>query len=194
MPNESRGRLDLAKEEWSLFLAECWKRNEAPADEAWKRHLRLAAHEYLRHAHDLLAYSADPEWEADTEDEAADQLIAWLNGGGATFRMSGSPAVPISDVFADEDIRAWDEHIEALRTMPYTEYLLTPEWAERRRGALQRAGHACQTCGGHGRLHVHHRTYERRGQESVDDLIVLCEECHLAVHVSGGSHLPRSLA
>jgi HNH endonuclease len=195
MPRDCKGRFDLANQEWRLFLAECWERGEAPADEAWKRHLRRAAHAYLRRAHNLLAYAIDPEWEAaDTDDEAADHLIAWLNRGGATFRMSGLPVLPFSELDDEEVERAWDEREGALRKMPHPDYLLTPEWVERRRGALRRAGHECQTCGADGRLHVHHRTYERRGQEWVDDLVVLCEDCHLAVHLSGGSHRPRNLA
>jgi 5-methylcytosine-specific restriction endonuclease McrA len=77
--------------------------------------------------------------------------------------------------------------------MPYGAYLQTSEWAERRRGALRRANDRCETCRTDARLHVHHRTYERRGEERPDDLIVLCEDCHLAVHTSGGSHRPRGL-
>lgn len=30
------------------------------------------------------------------------------------------------------------------------------------------------------RLHVHHRTYERLGEELPEDLVVLCEVCHEA--------------
>jgi 5-methylcytosine-specific restriction endonuclease McrA len=88
---------------------------------------------------------------------------------------------------------AFEARGEALKTMPYREYLRTPEWAERRRGALRRAGHTCETCGKDGALHVHHRTYERRGEENPDDLVVLCEDCHLAVHTSGGCHRPARI-
>lgn len=73
-----------------------------------------------------------------------------------------------------------------LRTMPYREYLQTPEWQERRKAALKRAGFACQVCNrGNRVLHVHHRTYERRGVELARDLIVLCDECHALYHGKG---------
>ena len=62
--------------------------------------------------------------------------------------------------------------------MPYQQYLQTPEWFARRTAALRRAGYRCQLCNRTGRLEVHHRTYERRGNESPEDLIVLCDECH----------------
>src|SRR6516165_10155986 len=57
-----------------------------------------------------------------------------------------------------------------LRTMPYREYLQTPEWQDRRRAALTRADRRCQVCNRSNRaLHVHHRTYERRGAELETD-------------------------
>ncbi|MDF1599690.1 hypothetical protein PZ895_07860 [Mesorhizobium sp. YIM 152430] len=72
-----------------------------------------------------------------------------------------------------------------LRTMPYQEYLRTPEWAARRKDALRRARFHCQTCAGGGQLHVHHRTYVRRGAEHSSDLIVLCADCHDLFHKHG---------
>jgi len=72
-----------------------------------------------------------------------------------------------------------------LRTMPYREYLQTPEWQERRKAALKRAGYKCQVCNRSRQLHTHHRTYERRGAELARDLIVLCDECHALYHGKG---------
>jgi hypothetical protein len=72
--------------------------------------------------------------------------------------------------------------LETLNRMPYDEYLQTPEWKDVRRFALHRAGNRCQNCNARGRLHVHHRTYERRGHEDLSDVIVLCADCHRAFH------------
>jgi hypothetical protein len=66
--------------------------------------------------------------------------------------------------------------------MPYDEYLLTPEWRDRRLAALARAGYRCQLCYSAGPLDVHHRTYERRGEELDSDLIALCRDCHRDHH------------
>jgi 5-methylcytosine-specific restriction endonuclease McrA len=71
------------------------------------------------------------------------------------------------------------------RKMRFEEYRLTPEWQTKRTQALSRAGHRCQTCGcrcGDVRLDVHHNTYERYGDESIFDLIVLCARCHARLH------------
>lgn len=86
----------------------------------------------------------------------------------------------------EERTRAYSSRVEReyrraeeLRTMPYAEYLRTPEWQTRRQDALRRARAACQVCNARDRpLHVHHRTYERRGRELASDLTVLCGDCH----------------
>lgn len=69
-----------------------------------------------------------------------------------------------------------------LQTMPYRDYLQTAEWQETRKQALKRAHYKCQLCNREGRLNVHHKTYEHRGQELNSDLIVLCENCHGKFH------------
>jgi hypothetical protein len=76
--------------------------------------------------------------------------------------------------------------IEELRTMPYWEYLQTPEWKCRRNDHLKRAGYRCQVCNADSvLLDVHHRTYERRGSENHRDLIALCRTCHDLFHREG---------
>lgn len=69
--------------------------------------------------------------------------------------------------------------LQALKAMPYEEYLRTPEWKAKREIAIKRALDRCQVCNDNKTpLHVHHRTYERRGHELPEDLFVLCESCH----------------
>lgn len=72
--------------------------------------------------------------------------------------------------------------IAQLRSMPYAEYLQTAEWKEKRDFVLGFACHRCQVCNSPKNLHVHHRTYERRGDEDLDDLIALCKTCHELYH------------
>jgi DNA replication protein DnaC len=80
-----------------------------------------------------------------------------------------------------QEERVMDRLIE-LKTMPYEEYLLTPEWQQKRGLVLDRASHRCQVCNTPWLLNVHHRTYERRGEEALDDLTVLCKPCHELFH------------
>jgi hypothetical protein len=64
----------------------------------------------------------------------------------------------------------------------YLAYLQSEAWKIRRAWKLDRAGHRCQICNAKGALHVHHRTYERVGNEREDDLTVLCGDCHALFH------------
>lgn len=75
-----------------------------------------------------------------------------------------------------------EKRIQELRAMPYEEYLLTPEWQEKRQQALERADYRCQLCYSPDQLNVHHRTYKRRGNEDRGDLTVLCRACHERFH------------
>ena len=73
-----------------------------------------------------------------------------------------------------------------LRFLSYREYLETDHWRETRAAAIARAGGKCALCprvaegSETSRLHVHHRTYERLGEELPADLVVLCAWCHEA--------------
>jgi len=79
--------------------------------------------------------------------------------------------------------RECQERLLELRTMPYEEYLRTPEWRRRKERKLDQADHRCQFCNRHQRfLNVHHRTYENLGEELDGDLIVLSRACHSTFH------------
>ena len=90
----------------------------------------------------------------------------------------------------EEEARAYREAREArlqeLHTMPYRDYLQTPEWKERSKRIMRKAGYRCQLCSAQGvRLNVHHNVYTRRGYEDDRDLITLCEKCHTIHHQKG---------
>lgn len=70
------------------------------------------------------------------------------------------------------------QEVQRLRKMAYSDYLLTEHWQEIRQRALKNASYRCQLCNDDGQLDVHHRTYERRGCERLEDLTVLCRNCH----------------
>lgn len=74
------------------------------------------------------------------------------------------------------------DRILRLRTMPYEEYLKTPEWTRKRERALLRDGNRCRACNSNEQLEVHHRTYARRGNEDMNDLTTLCASCHEHFH------------
>jgi hypothetical protein len=64
----------------------------------------------------------------------------------------------------------------------YTEYLKSAKWRVRRDKALRRDKHQCAECGSKFNLQVHHLTYERVGDELIEDLKTLCRKCHTGKH------------
>lgn len=71
---------------------------------------------------------------------------------------------------------------ENLETMPYNDYLHTDHWKNLRKRKLKQSGYKCQICAETDFLNVHHNTYENRGCEKDEDLVVLCNGCHQIFH------------
>jgi hypothetical protein len=69
----------------------------------------------------------------------------------------------------------------------YNRYLTTPEWREKRRRVLDRAGGLCEGCGGSKATQVHHTTYAHTGDEFLWELRAVCCECHARVHAEAES-------
>ena len=80
----------------------------------------------------------------------------------------------------------------AIRTR-YRAYLQTEEWRTRRNRALKLASFRCVHCGTKRALEVHHRTYERLGEEWDSDLKVLCHDCHAGHHLDAMEETSQAL-
>lgn len=67
----------------------------------------------------------------------------------------------------------------------YLSYLTTEHWLATRKAKLIAVDWQCENCGaemGDVTLDVHHLNYARIGEESMDDLKVLCRGCHGDAH------------
>lgn len=65
----------------------------------------------------------------------------------------------------------------------YTAYIKSTKWRAIRAKVLFRDGGRCVCCRAGGRgLEVHHKTYARFGNESMNDLVTLCHTCHEKQH------------
>ena len=75
----------------------------------------------------------------------------------------------------------------------HREYLKSPLWKDIRGKVLEQFGEICAKCGEHG-TDVHHLTYERvGGNELIEDLQVLCRECHEATHaIEKNTHVDKN--
>lgn len=100
------------------------------------------------------------------------------------FGVSEDQLQAILQAYAEDDIedQKASRRESNLALMPYEQYLQTPEWEMKRDAALQRANKRCELCNSTKFLQVHHKTYENRGQEPLEDLIVLCRDCHSKFH------------
>lgn len=62
------------------------------------------------------------------------------------------------------------------------EYMQSEKWRALKLSRLRIAQHKCESCGSTHNLHLHHITYERLTQERIEDVVIVCEECHQRQH------------
>jgi len=72
------------------------------------------------------------------------------------------------------------------RSRKYLEYISSPAWYWKRHEKLKLVT-SCERCGSQEQLEIHHRTYERLGDERMEDLEVCCNPCHFREHSCIGS-------
>ena len=79
--------------------------------------------------------------------------------------------------------KEYNEIINKLKKVKYSIYLQTDHWKNFSEKAIANSHYKCKLCNKEkAKLNVHHKTYENRGHETYDDVIVLCEECHRLIH------------
>lgn len=65
----------------------------------------------------------------------------------------------------------------------YVEYLNSFHWKAKRQLVVDRADGHCERCRkATKRFQVHHKTYDRQGDELLTDLEALCARCHMKEH------------
>lgn len=72
-------------------------------------------------------------------------------------------------------------------TRKYKTYLRSKEWKKKRKEALDEKGYLCDICKKTQdelveSLHVHHLTYKNLFNEKMEDLQILCVDCHNNTH------------
>jgi len=64
----------------------------------------------------------------------------------------------------------------------YHEYIKSDTWKRTCKAKLKSVGYKCEMCGSAMNLNVHHITYKNLGHEELDDLLVVCKNCHKKLH------------
>ena len=92
----------------------------------------------------------------------------WTNIRSETHALDGSPYKPPKG-----------------SNMSYSAYLRTEHWNKKRKKALHYFGYRCCECGAEDVvLHVHHMHYNDLFREKLEDLRVLCVDCHDHKHIA----------
>jgi 5-methylcytosine-specific restriction endonuclease McrA len=66
----------------------------------------------------------------------------------------------------------------------YDTYLKSIKWALLRVKALTIVGYKCVACKSTDTLQLHHKHYQTLGEESLDDVVILCKKCHELLHLA----------
>ena len=66
--------------------------------------------------------------------------------------------------------------------MIYREYITSEKWRKRKQFYFETHDRKCRACGSLKRIHLHHKTYRRLGEERDADLVPLCHNCHTSLH------------
>lgn len=76
-----------------------------------------------------------------------------------------------------------DRDLKALGFASYGDYIESPLWRRRRAAFFANRPKQCEVCESvYGVIYLHHCTYHRIGRESDEDLVALCDRCHLLAH------------
>ena len=64
----------------------------------------------------------------------------------------------------------------------YKKYLNSKEWKLKKKQLFDLRGYGCEQCNFEYYLDVHHLTYKNLYNEKMEDLQILCKQCHLSKH------------
>lgn len=83
-----------------------------------------------------------------------------------------------SEVYDLSEVEGWKRQHEL--------YIGSGCWRRKRKYLLKKRGCKCQMCGDTSKkeseYHAHHNTYKRLGREEMNDIQILCNECHKGLH------------
>ena len=63
----------------------------------------------------------------------------------------------------------------------YYDYINSEKWAQKSKKIIESIGN-CEKCNSHDNLQCHHLKYQNIGNETKEDIKVLCENCHEKEH------------
>ena len=84
-------------------------------------------------------------------------------------------------------MNTWEKY--GTKKNAYYNYLYSNDWAIKRAKVLKRFNYTCAKCGAKNTpFNVHHLTYKHVYNERYYELILLCRDCHTAIHNDMQAH------
>lgn len=80
-----------------------------------------------------------------------------------------------------DDLRVRSKRLARYGFTNYAAYVKSSRWQTTRRRWHKAKGYPPCVCGDPAVL-LHHKTYQRLGEEALDDLVAMCDDCHSTVH------------
>jgi hypothetical protein len=90
----------------------------------------------------------------------------------------------VYETYRQKRRQAWREYYDA--------YLVSLRWALLRVNALTKVNYKCVACESTDTLQLHHRHYQTLGEESLDDVVILCKKCHDLLHFTQNALRPET--
>jgi hypothetical protein len=101
------------------------------------------------------------------------------------FKKSAPSKVYNDLKYLSIDLDALWEQIKTPPGLSYKEYLRSAAWKAKKTILFRFFGHRCERCRAKGpEIQVHHVSYKRLFNETVEDLLIVCGPCHLIIHGS----------
>ena len=76
----------------------------------------------------------------------------------------------------------YEGDIEDIDFVEYSKYIRTKKWKTLASLVKEKAGNKCVFCGSEKKLVAHHHNYINLYNETEDDLICVCNICHMKIH------------
>ena len=118
--------------------------------------------------------------------EVKDTEVKYIKQGGKFFverihdYLGADKTNKITEYSVKVDL--YSQLLKKFNGMAYVDYLNTEHWKHFRDQVFVFYNRECQVCKSKTNLNVHHKTYDNRGRETFNDIILLCNECHKKIH------------
>ena len=87
-----------------------------------------------------------------------------------------------SGFFLEDVCPRYEGDMEDVDFVEYAKYIKTKQWKTLASNTKEKANNKCIFCESTKRLLAHHRTYKNLYNEKENDLICVCNKCHIALH------------